>query len=120
MAEHNILGKNGELYAKTYLLKNNYLILELSWRFKHKEIDIIAKDNNNGDLVFFEIKTRTSNYWGNPEEFVTKQKQKFIIKAAEEYISKNNYNINTRFDVISIIVNNNTNKIDHIKNSFFP
>lgn len=120
MAEHNILGKNGELFAKDYLLKNNYSLLELSWRYKHKEVDIIAIDNSNNDLVFVEVKTRSDNYWGNPEDFVTRQKQKFLIQAAEAYIEKNNINSNTRFDIISVIFNNNTFNIEQIKNSFYP
>jgi putative endonuclease len=118
MAEHNKLGKEGEEIACEYLINKSFKILEKSWRYKHKEIDIIAQDNNC--LVFVEVKTRTENYWGNPEEFVTKSKQKFLINAAEAYIEEINFDGNARFDIISIVIKNGIEDINHIQEAFYP
>lgn len=118
MAEHNLIGQKGEELALIFLKKAGYEILETGWRFKHKEIDIIAKDNEH--LIFVEVKTRTENYWGNPEEFVTKGKQKFLIRAAEAYIEERNYNGESRFDIIAVILKNNSEEIEHIIEAFYP
>ena len=72
MAEHNELGKIGEQLAIDYLLKNGYKIRERNYRYLKAEVDIIALKENT--LVAVEVKTRTSNYFGNPEDFVTKKK----------------------------------------------
>lgn len=118
MADHNKLGKIGEELAVKFLVAKGYNILEKSWRFNHKEVDIIARDNQT--LVFVEVKTRTGNYWGNPEEFVTKQKQKFLISAAEEYIMKSDFNGESRFDIISIVVGEAEPEMEHIVEAYYP
>lgn len=118
MAKHNITGAKGEETAVEYLKKKSYQILEKSWRFKHKEIDIIAKDNEC--IVFIEVKTRTDDYWGNPEEFVSKSKQKLIIQAAEAYIEEKDYDGESRFDIIAITTKDHNSKIEHITDAFYP
>lgn len=118
MAEHNLLGKKGEEIAQQKLVSKGYKIVELNWTFKHKEIDIIAKDGEI--LVFVEVKTRTESYWGNPEEFVTKKKQKLLISAAETYINEKNFVGESRFDIISVILDNEGTHIEHIKEAFYP
>ena len=111
-------GIKGEEIALTYLVKKGYEILETNWRLQHLEIDIIASINNT--LVIVEVKLRTNDYYGKPEEFVSKSKQKKVIKAADFYIKKNNIFWETRFDVVSIIQNPSELTIDHIENAFLP
>ena len=86
MAEHNIVGKKGEEIAKKYLLENGYIIRHCNWRYRKNEIDIIAEKNNL--LLVVEVKTRTNEYFENPKDAVTRQKQKFIIQATEAYIQE--------------------------------
>jgi putative endonuclease len=118
MADHNILGEKGENIAWEFLQKQSFEILEKSWRYKHKEIDIIAKLQNI--LIFVEVKTRSSNYWGEPHEFVSIKKQKFLIEASNSYIDKMNFNGEVRFDIVSIIFSDEAYKIEHIVNAFYP
>lgn len=87
------LGDFGEKIARLYLEKNKYKIVEMNFRGKQGEIDIIAKDQK--ELVFIEVKTRTSIKYGSPVDAVTYIKQKRIYKTAEYYIYKNNIK-NTR------------------------
>ena len=82
------------------------------------EIDIVA--GINGVLVIVEVKLRASNVFGTPEEFVTKSKQKKLIKAAHHYIIENNIQTETRFDIISIIQNANELVVEHIPGAFYP
>ncbi len=118
MSEHIQLGKRGELMAVDYLKSRGYNILEMNWRTRHKEIDIIALDKN--EIVFIEVKTRKNDYFGDPEEAVNLKKQKFLINAAENYIISNKIDLEARFDIISIIGEGNTYDINHIKEAFCP
>ncbi len=118
MAEHNDLGKKGEELALQYLRKNNYQIRKTNWRFGKNEIDIIASDGET--LVIAEVKTRSSRFYGDPEVFVTKTKQRFLIKAAHAYIMQNNIDLETRFDILAIVISPAGTKVHHIKDAFYP
>lgn len=118
MAEHNQTGVDGEELASSYLTQNGYEVLEKNWRFQHAEIDIIATKSDT--LVIAEVKTRKSNFFGEPEEFVNRQKQKHLIKAANAYIEKNELNMEVRFDIISVLITGNNHRIHHIEDAFHP
>ena len=118
MAKHNELGKRGEELAAQYLTEKGYEILERNCRNKHKEIDIIAKDGET--LVIVEVKTRQSDDHGEPDLAVTRQKQTRLIYAANAYIFKYNLDINTRFDIISIVFKDGNPVIEHIEDAFLP
>ena len=118
MAKHNEFGKQGEDLAVQYLTDKGYEILERNWRNIHKEIDIIAKDGET--LVIVEVKTRQNDDHGEPDLAVTRQKQTRFIYAANAYIFRNSLDINTRFDIISIVFDQGNPKIDHIEDAFLP
>ncbi len=118
MARHNELGKNGEKAAVAYLARNGYQIIETNWRCGRKEIDIIAR---KGDLIIIvEVKSRRTNYFGEPEEAVTLKKQKRIIIAADYYLQKLDYDAEVQYDIISIIINKDGMEINHIEEAFRP
>ena len=83
MNNNKVTGDHGEELAAQYLTKLGYTIVERNWRFKYWEVDIIASKENM--LHFFEIKTRTSDKFGNPEESIGKKKMMNLRNAAEEY-----------------------------------
>lgn len=109
-------GKNGEKRAVACLKALGYHILEENWRHGHLEIDIIAQD---GDFIaFVEVKTRKNADFGAPELFVTKSKQKKIIRAAREYMLQKEVELESRFDIVAI--NNATGQAEHFKRAFYP
>ena len=112
---NNILkGKQGENIAEDYIKKLGYKIIERNWHYsKNAEIDIIAEDN--GTLVFIEVKTRTTLNYGHPFEAINETKIQKIHKAIYGYLKESNkqYN-NFRFDGIAIIGLKNPT-IEHIK-----
>jgi len=118
MAKHNELGKKGELIARKFLETEGFEIIESNWRHEKDEIDIIAIDHD--ELVIVEVKTRSTNYFGDPSEAVGKAKEEFIIRAVEAYIEIHDLNMDIRFDIISIITNRNEEIIEHIKDAFYP
>jgi len=118
MSQHNELGVKGEVIAIEFLEKKGYDILEINWRFKKTEVDIIARDQKT--LVIVEVKARTSDAFGLPEDSVNPMKQKNLAIAAEEYLEQKSLEVDVRFDVISITFKNNEAKVFHIPDAFFP
>ncbi len=116
MATHNELGKKGEELAVQFLKKNGYKILELNWRFKKAEVDIISQKNNI--LAVVEVKTRSSNYFGNPQDFVNPKKIQLLVDAINEYVISKNLDVEVRFDIIAILKNKNTFEIEHLEDAF--
>jgi putative endonuclease len=116
MAEHNIKGQKGENIASEFLMSKGYEIICKNWRNGKDELDIISM--HNGTLVVVEVKTRGTDYFGEPHEFVGKAKQKRMMKATQQYIEKENIQLDVRFDVIAIQFLNNQQKIVHIENAF--
>ncbi len=113
------IGDFGENAAVKYLSDLSYRILKRNFRLKCGEIDIIAKDG--GCIVFVEVKTRRSNLFGEPSEYVDSRKQSRIKKAAACYTDIENNDI--RFDIVEVFYAEKNggsviNKINHIKNAF--
>ena len=109
------IGSEGEKLAGEFLENKGYKILEKNWRSGRYEIDIIAEQMNV--LVFVEVKTRTNDYYGYPEESVNQTKQEHILQAAEDYMIQNDIIKEIRFDIISIIIKGNIQKIYHIEDA---
>jgi putative endonuclease len=118
MAESHELGISGEATASDFLAKKGYNILEKNWRHNKDEVYIIASKDEY--LVIIEDKTRSTFYFGEPEIFVNKKKQGFMIRAANAYIMKKNIMLETRFDIISIVQSGDRVSIKHIEDAFYP
>ncbi len=116
MAEHNELGKQGEDIAGAHLRGLGMEILETNWRFRKYEIDIIAKE---GDfIVIVEVKTRRTNYFGEPQEFVNRAKQKQLIEGANAYIENKKLSLEVRFDIVSVLYNEQKSAVYLIREAF--
>lgn len=118
MADHNELGKKGEALAAEFVTKKSYKILERNYRFKHLEADIIA--THKKELIIIEVKTRNSSFMADAHETVSRGKQKSLIKVANAYILENDLDLETRFDIISILLNEKVCEIEHLEDAFYP
>ncbi|HVG13363.1 MAG TPA: YraN family protein [Chitinophagaceae bacterium] len=103
MAVHNQLGRQGEEMARAYLVKHGYEILYQNWRYSHYEIDIVAI--KKGILHIVEVKIRSSQAFGYPEESVTRKKFKALLKAADEFLFQNQQYRHVQYDILSITTN---------------
>ena len=112
------LGRRAEEIAKEHLRSIGYEILEENWFWQHLEIDLIARDGN--ELVIVEVKARSTDSYEHPSEAVTSRKIRFLVNAAEAYIFQKDINLDTRFDVISIIFHKGGYKLEHFKEAFYP
>jgi len=99
--DRKAIGDWGEKAARGYLEKHGYKILEQNYRCARGEIDLIAID---GDcLVFIEVKTRSSDLFGPPQEAVDARKKKKLIELAEIYIDRHPNTLpDWRIDVLAI------------------
>ena len=111
-------GRLGEDLALRFLVRNNYKILQQNYYSRWGEIDLIVWDRELEELVFVEVKTRSSNKFGYPEEAVDGVKFKRIVKTANIYLQKVGYHKNYRFDCVSVELDYSTRKakITHFKN----
>lgn len=114
------VGEFGEKKVEEYLIKNNYIVVYKNFRCRFGEIDIIAKDVDNNEIVFFEVKTRNNGLYGTPAEAVNKIKKRHIYKTAEYFLHR--YNLEEEFvriDVIEVYIKrDNGYLINHIKQAF--
>ena len=113
------LGAFGEDQAVSYLRRRGYTILERNFRCRQGEIDIIAKRRRY--LVFAEVKLRKGTRFGEAREFVTAAKQERIRTAAALWLSRNETELQPRFDVLEVYAPEGERgrvRVEHIENAF--
>lgn len=87
MEDRKLLGKLGEDLAAAMLYAEGFSILDRNFRSRYGEIDIVCLKNSV--IWFTEVKTRTCDAFGEPEEAVNGLKQYRMRKTAEYYLLKN-------------------------------
>ncbi|MGC1471459.1 MAG: YraN family protein [Psychroserpens sp.] len=117
MANHNELGKKGELLAVDFLLKEGYSIIALNYLYQKAEVDIIAQKEDI--LAVVEVKTRTSADFGDPQQFLKPKQMQRIIKAVDFFVNDNEMNVEVRFDIIAIVMNKKGTSLEHLENAFY-
>ena len=107
--------------AADFLRSLGYTIEDRRWRLHHLELDIVAIDTTTNEIVFVEVKTRTSPIYGAPEDAVDHRKIMNTVRAADAYLKQHCIELEWRFDIIAIIDDGHSEpKIDHIKDAFYP
>ena len=97
------LGKRGEAFAEEHLSRNGFRVIASNCTTKYGEIDIVAMEDDV--ICFIEVKTRTSDAAGRPEEAVTLSKKCKIARTARKFLlEKRCYGRPCRFDVVAIIM----------------
>lgn len=109
-------GNLGEDVAKRYLEQKGYKIIDQNYKTKYAEIDIIVKKDNV--LVFVEVRTKTGEQFGTPEDTLTKTKLTRVRKNAIAYSAKTRWKGPARIDAICIVLNqdNSVKRIEHYEN----
>ena len=110
-----LIGNAGEKLAQKFLKKNKYKILETNYSNKIGEIDIIAYDKKEDSIVFVEVKTKSSDFFGLPREMVDEHKIYKIEQVATSYLmAKRLVGKRIRFDVVEVF----DDKINHLVNAW--
>lgn len=100
----HVLGQDGEEEAARYLRSSGYLIVERNWRGSCGELDIIAISPSK-EIVFVEVKTRSSLRFGDPFEAITPEKYRRVFQLAREWLALNKKESTWRIDVILLLKN---------------
>ena len=114
-----LLGARGERSAERFLLRRGYTVVHRGYRDDFGEIDLVAIEDRT--VVFVEVKTRTSDYAGNPYDAVDGNKQEKICRTALSYLKRYQLtDCRVRFDVVSIVwpTSGNSPQIEHFVNAF--
>ena len=113
-------GDWGEALVAEYLEARGCCIVEKEWRCRFGEIDLIAEQE--GTLLFVEVKLRTNLRYGMPRESVTAKKQEKLRSAALLYLSMHGLDAPARFDVAEVYTNVHhsarSTRIEYIENAF--
>ncbi|MGY6530336.1 MAG: YraN family protein [Cyanobacterium sp.] len=110
------IGELGENIVSKWLEQYNYQVLHNRWHCRWGEIDLIALDNHNSELVFIEVKTRKPQNWDqNGLEAINSNKQQKIYTTAQIFLSKNPpwQNYSCRFDLILLTYITRNNNYSH-------
>lgn len=117
MAFHNDLGKRGEQLAVSHLEESGYQILERNWTSGKAEVDIIAQ--KDGVLAVVEVKTRSSDGFGLPQDFVTPKKIRLLTAAIDRYVELKGIDVTVRFDILAVLFNAGKVEVVHLSDAFF-
>jgi putative endonuclease len=124
--DNRSIGIRGEDLAAAYLEQQGYRILARQYRFERAEVDLVcfepaARPEEGGEIVFVEVKTRRGLGFGQPEEAVTPEKQRHLIRAAQAYLYEHHLQrARCRFDVIAIVLHKDRSpEITHFKDAFW-
>lgn len=120
MAAHLDTGKRGEQIATEFLEGKGWRVAERNWRAGRGEIDLIAWAHDRL-LVFVEVKTRSGDGFGGPEEAVNDKKQDLLARTAGAYMEQIGYDWEIRFDIVAVLLRGEkVLEIRHVEDAFFP
>lgn len=102
MTNHITVGKTGEHIARTYVEHEGMRILDHNWHCEHGEVDLVARDGH--DLVFIEVKTRSSLAAGHPLEAITPKKISRMRRVAFAWLRAHDEVGPVRLDAISVLM----------------
>lgn len=112
-------GIHSEALAEAYLRRRGYRILARNFRCRMGELDLVALDGD--ELVFVEVRSRTSEAYGAPEESIIRRKQKRLRRTAEYYLLHTGQtDAFCRFDVLGVVLDEagRVRRIEHLKAAF--
>lgn len=119
------VGPKGEQLAADFLESLGYRVLDRNYRFERSEVDLVCfqpepANGFGGEIVFVEVKTRSGTRFGRPEDAVTDEKKRNIVKASRAYLYEHKLDGSPcRFDVVSILLAGGPPRIEHFKNAFW-
>jgi putative endonuclease len=103
MAKKDETGRHGEVLAARWLADQGLTVVELNWRCREGEIDVVALDGD--EVVFVEVKTRRGIGWGHPLEAVTPVKLARLRRLAGAWLEAHpGTGRRVRIDVVGVVL----------------
>jgi putative endonuclease len=118
MAAKDVLGQRGERLAESFLTRAGLVILDRNWRCAQGEIDLVARDGD--ELVFVEVKTRSSTAFGHPLEAITAPKLARLRRLAAAWCAEHEARAAAiRVDAVAIVAPRSGEPvIEHLRRIF--
>ena len=117
MSRHLVTGRRGEDLAAEHLTGRGLRLLDRNVRTPYGEIDLVFLDGKV--VVFVEVKARTSQAFGEPDEAVGREKRGRLSKAALSFLARKGWhNRRARFDVVAVTMNGAEVSLDHLADAF--
>jgi putative endonuclease len=112
------LGAHGEQCAVEYLVGQGMVVLDRNWRCATGELDAILRDGDA--LVFAEVKTRRSDRFGEPVEYVRPDKARRLQRLAARWLDESGIRAReVRFDVVGVLVPaDGAATVTHVRGAF--
>ncbi|MHC5061488.1 MAG: YraN family protein [Planctomycetota bacterium] len=121
LADRKLLGRWGEKQSEKFLKRKGFKIIARNFACKMGEIDLIGSENN-GAVVFVEVRTRADESYTEVQETVTPKKQGRLIRTAKYFLKI--YEVKDRplrFDVVAVVLGHKGRpQIRHYENAFKP
>jgi putative endonuclease len=116
----HVLGRRGERLAEKFLRRQRHKILRRNFRPRHGgEVDLVCRDLVENELVFVEVKTRTTDDFGRPADAVTLEKQELIARGARAWLKLlARPDVVFRFDIVEVVIGIGEPVITQIKSAF--
>jgi len=122
MVTTNDIGDRGEDVAVAHLEDSGYRMLDRNYYFERNEVDLICRDSDDedGELVFVEVKTRSGVGYGPPEAAITEEKKQSLVEVAQAYLHEQQLeDVPARFDVVTVFLAvDRPPEINHYENAF--
>lgn len=118
MDPRRVFGNTAEELAAEFLRSQGMKVLASQYKKTFGEIDLIAQDRD--EVVFVEVKARTTKTFGYPEDSVTPEKISHIVRVAQSYLTEKQIDGPWRIDVLAIEYFQDAPKVTHLKNIDIP
>jgi putative endonuclease len=110
-------GELGERIAERWLKRQGWRVIQRRFRNGHRDIDLVVEQD--GTVVFVEVKARRGREFGDPVEAVNWVKQKELARSASVWIDRHGRPSESyRFDVIGVLVEGDRVRVRHVANAF--
>jgi putative endonuclease len=117
MDTRSVLGRSGEDLAASLYERDGYRIVARNFRCSQGEIDVLAA--RGCTLVICEVKTRSTDFFGDPVEAVGPRKQARLRRLAAAWLAENPApGMELRFDVVSVIADRQGTRVRRLEDAF--
>ncbi len=111
------LGRRGEDLAARRYESDGYSVIARNYRCRAGEIDLILHRGNT--IVFSEVKTRATDFFGDPSEAVNHAKRARLRRLATIWLAENPcYGMEVRFDVVSVVLDRSGARVARYEDAF--
>jgi putative endonuclease len=115
--DRRALGRAAEDLAAAWLEERGYRVLGRNHGLRRGEVDIVCE--GGGVLCFVEVRSRTGEAWGGPEETVDRRKARRVVLAATDWLARNGGDgRDVRFDVVAVTFGDGAPRVAHFPAAF--